>query len=85
MKKVPYKIEKHEEGDMFDSFSCSLDMESGLDEGTAPVQKFKDQADSYRAPSEFIIPEALTFKQDPTGGRPSILETDRVNNTGGAV
>ena len=26
LKKVPYRIEQQEEGDMFDTFSCSMDL-----------------------------------------------------------
>ena len=56
MKKVPYRIEQQEEGDMFDTFSCSMDL---LDNGyyqtnaTQAAQKNTNAVtiESHRAPA----------------------------------
>ena len=59
VKKVPYRIEQQEDGDMFDEFSYSVEQESDNDVATQAVKMMplNGGSESYRAPTQFVLPE----------------------------
>ena len=67
VKKVPYRIEQQEEGDMFDTFSCSMDVFDAYNQTENQVYKTAEniRQESHRAPAQFILPDdSSSSKQD---------------------
>ena len=78
IKKMPYRIQQQEEGDMFDTFSCSMDLLDNNYYQTNATQAGQKNSnavtiESHRAPAQFIIPDDIELSKQDDFNRPSLL------------